>query len=341
MASLSGPPDPPDVHLSRSFLAALFSCGVTDAQHDAAMRAASARHGMFWTEDLGAFALQRYAVALADLHPTPHLGLRLARAMPDGATGIVEYVMLTAPSLRATHALHGRYASLTADYMRMELREHGGRIQVEQVPPAGLTLAPLIEEYRVARMLLGTRRALKEPRFSPSSVAFTVPRPSSTAELQEFFGRGAALSFGQERAMLSIPTSVFDQPLPTSDPALHRILLGHAEQMLENAPVPSSTSARVRQALLAQLHTGRPSIVDVGRRLGMSERTLRRRLADEDTSFGELLDEVRASLARVLSRAAEQTEKGVAHKLGFESMSALRRAQKRWAARAPRAMTEH
>jgi AraC-like DNA-binding protein len=334
------PNDTPDVIVSRSFLAALTTAGVTAAQHEAALRAANARHGMFWTEDLGPHALQAYARALDEFHGPGHLGLKVARAMPDGANGVLEYLLLTAPCLRASQLIHARFGLLTADYLRFELRESDGHSSVALVPPEGLVLAPLMEEYRVGRTLLGMRRALKQPQFTPSDVYFTVLRPASLLGLQEFFGRDVRFHFAQPRAGLSVATNVLDQPLPTSDPALHRILLDHAQALMQKAPVPTNVAARVRQALVAQLHVGRPSINAVGRRLGMSERTLRRRLAEENTSFGDLLDQVRSSLARVLSRAADQTEKGVAHKLGFESTSALRRAQKRWAARMPPPLEE-
>lgn len=326
-------PDSTDTHYTQSFLGALVALGVSKQQTDNAMRAAQAKHGRFWTDELGMYAVQTFTRALADELGEPALGLRLAHAMPDGATGVIEYLLLSAPTLRATHGLYARYGSLISEYARYKLHEHGGYTTVSFEPPTGLVMDRVIEDFRLVRMLTSTRRALLEPELTPSAVHFSYARPAQLSAHEQAFGK-TSFVFGCAAPGIQVPTHLLDRPLRTSEPVLHAILLQHAEHLLDrNAPTPN-LSARVRQLLVASLHQGKPSCAEIARRMNMSERSLRRHLATDGTSFADLLDEVRASLAGVLAKTPDHASKAMASKLGFESPSALRRAQKRWATRA-------
>jgi AraC-like DNA-binding protein len=324
----------PHLLLVRAFKEALACCGVTQAQRDAALRAAGVTHPLFWAQEAGQYALAKFARALAAETGDPQLGLRLAAAMPRGATGVLEYAVLSAASLRVTHALYARFGVLAGESVRYSFREQGGHTTVVFAPPAGFFLEPVVEDYRLVRLLLSGRRALMQPSYAPSAVCFTYPRPARLDTHRRIFGERVSFEFECELAGIRVPTTLLDAPLPSSEPVLHRILVHNVEQLMNSAPPVNGVVDRVKQILLASLHSGRPTIATVCKQLGISERTLRRRLSEENSSFAELLDEVRASLSSVLERAPDQTGKHIASKLGFESTTALRRAQKRWAVRA-------
>jgi AraC-like DNA-binding protein len=72
----------------------------------------------------------------------------------------------------------------------------------------------------------------------------------------------------------------------------------------------------------------------------MSERTLRRRLAEEETSYRDLLDEVRSHLAREYLRDTPLTVVDIASLLGFEDVANFRRAFRRWTGLAPQKYRE-
>jgi AraC-like DNA-binding protein len=69
----------------------------------------------------------------------------------------------------------------------------------------------------------------------------------------------------------------------------------------------------------------------------MSERTLRRRLAEEGTSLRALVDEVRATLAAEFLRSGSLTVAEIAHRLGYVEQSSFSQAFKRWHGVSPRA----
>jgi AraC-like DNA-binding protein len=323
----------PRVLVEQHFVEAVLRCGLTQADLQAVRARVAAIHGAGEAANPSPPAFQTFAAGWAELSGDAALGLRVAALMPEGATGIVEYLLLTAPTLRATHALCNQLGPLTGEYVRYALSEVGPLCLLALHPPEGLTLAPMLEDYRLVRLVRGLGRALRRPDFVPGEVRFTHTAPRLRGAYEEAFGRGATLSFGAERAGVTFPLALADAPLPSGDPVLHALLLGLAQPMLEASRTPPSISARVRERLVEGLHRRRPSLEGVAKSLGMGGRTLRRRLADEGTSFADVLDEVRKALAQVLAQQPELGEHEIMRKLGFESTSALRRARRRWAAR--------
>ncbi len=119
-------------------------------------------------------------------------------------------------------------------------------------------------------------------------------------------------------------------PLPETDRRLHAVLLRQAEDELAALPVADSFLSDVRAALKETLAADAGRAPVVGRRLGMSERTLRRHLAEAGVSHSELLDEVRRSLAFQLERVRRGPQIEVALELGYASAGTYRRAFRRW-----------
>jgi AraC-like DNA-binding protein len=327
------PVEAPRALMEQHFVEAVLRCGLTPADLQVVRARVAAIHGAGEAANPSPPAFQTFAAGWAELSGDAALGLRVAALMPEGATGIVEYVLLTAPTLRATHALYNQLGPLTGEYVRYALSDLGPLCLLALHPPEGLTLAPMLEDYRLVRLVRGLGRALRQPDFVPREVRFSHAAPRLRAPYEEAFGKGALLSFGAERAGVTFPGPLADAPLPSGDPVLHTLLLGLAQPMLEASRTPPSMTARVRERLVEGLHRGRPSLEGVAQALGMGGRTLRRRLSDEGTSFADVLDEVRKTLAQLLARQPELGEGELMRKLGFESTSALRRARRRWTER--------
>jgi AraC-like DNA-binding protein len=93
--------------------------------------------------------------------------------------------------------------------------------------------------------------------------------------------------------------------------------------------------AQVRRKLLACFPAGVPTQATVARALGMSSRTLHRRLADAATSFEKLLDDTRRELAVEYLRRSDYSVGEVAYLLGFAETSSFNRAFRRWTGRSP------
>jgi AraC-like DNA-binding protein len=101
-----------------------------------------------------------------------------------------------------------------------------------------------------------------------------------------------------------------------------------------------STKERTHHALLRALASGEPSAAAIAQELGMSERTLRRRLEDEATSFREVVEMVRRHRAEQLLQEGRATITEIAFLLGFSDPSAFSRAFRRWHQVGPREYRE-
>jgi AraC-like DNA-binding protein len=123
--------------------------------------------------------------------------------------------------------------------------------------------------------------------------------------------------------------------LPTAHPVLEKVHERLAGEYLQRREHPQ-TSSRARAAIIRRLPDGEPRRTEIASSLGMSERTLQRRLEEEGTSFHHLLDDTRRELAQQYLGQSDQSMADVAYLLGFTDQSSFFRASKRWFETSPR-----
>jgi AraC-like DNA-binding protein len=131
-----------------------------------------------------------------------------------------------------------------------------------------------------------------------------------------------------------MPLTVLDASLISSDPALLAILSRAAGDSQRRGPEPATIAAQVARVLGEALRSDDANIAHVAKRLGMTSRSLQRRLKDEATSFGAVRERVRRELAqRYLDDKLAISE--ISFLLGFSEPSAFFRAFKRWTGTTP------
>jgi AraC-like DNA-binding protein len=116
---------------------------------------------------------------------------------------------------------------------------------------------------------------------------------------------------------------------------LHDVILGHAEKMLTELPPARQLTERVRNAIVAELAGGNPSVTHIAPRLHMSPRTLERKLEREGTTFSVLLDDLRKRLALRYVGGNDLELAEIAFLLGFARTTGFHRAFKRWTGETP------
>ena len=148
------------------------------------------------------------------------------------------------------------------------------------------------------------------------------------------------VEFGAARSALRIPAQLLAAPGRHGHSTYAEFFDARAEEQLAEA-APRSTCDLVRQHLRGELRGGVPRAPTTAAALGMSERTLTRRLAAEHTSYPRLLDEVRCELALGWLRRPEVGLAEISFLLGFSEPSAFHRAFRRWTGRTPGDVREH
>jgi AraC-like DNA-binding protein len=263
------------------------------------------------------------------------LALRLAAALPPGTFGIVEYVCRAAPTLGVALQRWVRYLNLLDDAVVVGLAtpadDDRAYLRLEQESEAP---APASHELCFA-MIARQGRELCGPTFQVTRVDLASPAPDEpvSAAFRAWFG--APIAWSAERHQLVLPASALALPIASSDPALLGILTRAADDLLARASNEPPLVAQVRRALHDTLRTGEASIDLISQRLGITPRSLQRRLRDEGTAFADLREAVRRELAqRYLDEGLTIAE--ISFLLGFSEPSAFFRAFKRWTGETPR-----
>jgi AraC-like DNA-binding protein len=150
---------------------------------------------------------------------------------------------------------------------------------------------------------------------------------------------GTKVEFGADTDEFAFNIDARALPLIHSDPYLNDLLLKYCEAVLaDRTGDKSQLRTRVENAISSVLPHGRVLVKDVARSLGMSERTLARKLSDEGLNFTEILQQLRRDLAvRYLDDRKLHVSR-IAWLLGFHEVSAFTHACKRWTGKTPRQM---
>ncbi len=147
---------------------------------------------------------------------------------------------------------------------------------------------------------------------------------------------GVPVRFGGRGIVFTLPGDCFEQEIPSANQAVFQAAIAISGEVLDTMLSREVCGYRERiLQLLESLPDQYPDSSDVARRLGINERTLRRRLTDEGCSYREVLDTVRHKRAKRLLLDKRLRMDDIAEKLGYADTSSFRHAFRRWTGRSP------
>jgi AraC-like DNA-binding protein len=280
-------------------------------------------------------ALGRLFDEVARVLDEPNLGLVLPAKLKFQQYAIPELAARASATLRESLEQWARYASLVHPSVVFALDEAGGRARFSHRTlghPRGVS-RHLNEFALAAATYFGRQTTDGGPLVLEAH--FVHARPRSLEGLEAFF-KTSALFFGADANLLVIDSASLDRAQRTADPRLLATVQSiGAGELRGQKRSWSGVRAQVASQLRAELASGEVRIRKLARSLHMSVRTLQRRLDEEETTFAEVLDEVREELARDLVSALDVPLAEVAQRLGFAEFATFSRAFKRWTGRAP------
>lgn len=260
-------------------------------------------------------------------------GLTAAQAEPLGVVSVIDLAMRSSSHLGASWRHGVRFANLAIDRAGPRLDDGGDPVFLRFRPPVRDDLVPRhAVEFSLASYLVFGRRATGE-RIVPRAVRFRHGRPRDVSAHDRLFG--VSVSFGQACSEIELDPAVLRLPIRDADPAMSRLMERYAEGWLARLGVESSLVDQVRRHVHAELGHGVPGAAAIARLLGVSERSLSRRLRAEGRSYPEIVDAVRHELALVYLRNRSLKLTEVAFLLGFSEISAFYRAFRRWTGMTP------
>jgi AraC-like DNA-binding protein len=262
------------------------------------------------------------------------LGLKAAGLIEPGDYGALEYAASTAQTAREALETIGRYMHLINDALTFRLRIEDDRAIVTL--DNAVMLPRPAEAFEVAAFYIAFRHRAPEGLMQvPFEVHFMHEQPPDTSAYVRTFSEHATIRFAQPACGFSFPSAFLESSLPSSDPHLHALVRRHADLLLAELPAAASFTSRVRELVTAGLASGKTASAHVAEELHVSPRTLARRLEEEGTSFKELTEQVRRSLALRYVGQTDLAFSEIAFLLGFSQTTAFHRAFKRWASQTP------
>jgi AraC-like DNA-binding protein len=280
----------------------------------------------------------RAAVALWEslpaAHADPDLGLSFAATMATSHLGVVGYFASTAGTVGGALERVLRFHRLLKDPSELSITFAPDAVHIREAPPPGEARFP----RHLAEAILGAYVVLARQwtgqRVEATAVRFQHAAPGDTRAHERLFGRRP--TFGASENALVLPGAAARLPLRTADAALASYLEPVAAARLQALPAGDRLLAEVGRTVLDALPDGYPSIQGVARKLGLSSRSLQRRLEERSTRYQDVVDGVRRDAATRLLADPSLSVAEVAFVLGFADTSGFHRAFRRWTGRAPR-----
>ena len=245
--------------------------------------------------------------------------------------GPLGYALYTSPTVGDAFKALVRYHDVINSTGHFTMADAGSNVRVTWVRPdssLGLRVANeqvLASFVSISLEVYGSCEAIK-------AVFVAHPAPRKTAAHEAHFPCPVTWGTGHNAVDFD-PTVMLGRPRG-GDPLLGDYFGRMVQDALGRVAPRDSWSARIAVAVSNRLSSGLPTLAAVAKELGVSERTARRRLADEDTSFAELTQRVQRERAAEML-AKRQPVRDIAFATGFADVSAFSRAYRRWTGKAP------
>jgi AraC-like DNA-binding protein len=288
--------------------------------------AAVARHERLKVRSVIDF-LERASIAVED----DWLGVTLGVEFDLREIGMVYYVAASSQRFGDALTRLERYVRVAQEALVVRKAQGSGcRIGLSYVGVPRHTDRHLMECYAV--LLLRLCRQIAGRKIVPIAASFVHHR-SDGRNLQRVLG--CAVSFDAQEDALIFDADVLDLPLVGYDPYLNDLMVKDCEEAIKARETNvSAFRTVVENTIMPLLPHGEARAGTVAGRLGLSERTFARRLAEDGLSFGEILDELRRDLAvRYLTEDLQASQ--IAWRLGFQQPSAFSHACRRWTGMSP------
>ena len=263
------------------------------------------------------------------------LGFHLAYTCDPREIGLLYYVAASAETLLDALLRVARYSFVVNDGIVLTVkRDDGLRVRFQYSGVARHTDTHQIESWMAA--LIRVCRKVTDRDLKPVHVRIMHARTQDSRDIEKLLDSEIEIGTGADE--VTFPAESGDYPIVTADPYLNRLCVRCAEEALVRLQKKTSPlKIRVENAIATLLPHRQTRIDVVAAKLGLSAKTLARRLATEGSSFADILSTVRSALAhRYLADYGLQISE-IAWLLGYSEIGAFTRAFQRWTGTNPRA----
>ena len=265
---------------------------------------------------------------------TADQGMAFGLAVPVVAHGFMGLAAIAAPNLRGTLEILARYTTIRSDLYRSTFKTNAELGVLRFAPRFDLgVIAPFVQATTLFSFMQLFAFLLAPDELR--QLRLELPwRIGNSDLLKGAFGIASPLYQRGSAVSLALPAALLAKENISSDYRQYGIAVRACEEEL--AELQGAMSARVKR-VLEQREWGKwPQLVEVARGLGVSRRTLIRKLAEQGTSYGELLSQTRCDLSCWYLLNTRLPIDAIAEKVGYSDGSNFSRTFSAWMGMTPR-----
>jgi AraC-like DNA-binding protein len=262
-------------------------------------------------------------------------GLHVGERVEQHSYGVVGYAVSTSATLGEALRSLVRYLPIWTDVGAFRLDVDGAVAQFQWKFSNRSLPEPRHDVEMTVATVARFNRLSEGPAWTPREVWFEHKKPKDVTEHARIFR--APVRFGMSANVLLLDSSALGVQMKGANPFAHRVMTEAAEKMLSENPGEASCSRNVLSFIRQRLSGGEFGVEDASRHLGMSRRTLQRKLREESSSHRSLVEQARRDLSRYLLLGTGATVTEAAYALGFSEPSAFHHAFQNWYGTPPQA----
>jgi AraC-like DNA-binding protein len=261
-------------------------------------------------------------------------GLHVAKQTDPRDAGIYFYVASAANDIDEGVALYARYFRIVNEAVHLKLTRKPNGLAVEfEFVSLPRHLARQTAEFGMA-VLLNCLRAIAGRNVHPTQVSFAHTRTSGGREFERFFG--CPVEFGASTDLFEFSNDTLAIPSLAADPKLFKAIEPFCNMAAKERHTAAGTlRAAVENEVEKLLPHGKAKKETVAKAVALSMRTLSRKLADEGTTYDEVVDQLRRSLALQYLKEPGMSVSQIAWLLGYEGSTSFNHAFRRWTGQSP------
>lgn len=272
-------------------------------------------------------AIELMLATITREHQQPLAGLRLSRDIQPATFGPLGFIAQVCPTVGDVLETLVRYNGLLSNIGNTSLVHSPGSVEVRWECLAGGTVfRRQATEYVLGAAVTLLRLLIPGRPDLPVCVNFAHARPASPRHAREYVSHFCCpVYFEQPASSLVLSVSALKIPLHHGDAFVREMMERHAADRLRHRNQPSSVPDEVRHLIRAMIANGVPGKDAIALQLGMSGRSLHRRLQDAGTSYQAQLDQVRMEIARERLAHPDASSIEISDSLGFSTRQAFLR----------------
>jgi AraC-like DNA-binding protein len=277
----------------------------------------------------------------AELAGDPHFGLHVGERVRLGTYSVYGLILLACANFAQALEQTQRYEQLAHDLGRSRLEVDAASAVAcytwtSHFPDASRHLA---ESVFAGIRTFGSWLAGRP--LAPLRLAFAHASDADAAEYQRVLGM--LPEFDARTHLACFDAALLAMPVPNADAGMYPVLQQHAERLLHERETERERHgivAQVRACVIRNLANDRVRLAGIADELGLSPRTLQRKLSDAGASFQQVLDAARFALAQDYLRQRGLSLADIAFLLGYQEQSAFTHAFREWSGMNPGAWRE-